>query len=137
MFVSTYLYKYGTVAGGIHEYTKGWGKSITGPLYIEISFYFRVGQAGAKSHQDIQLSGENILDEHCILEHTPGMLLTLFIGLNLRGPWSTSYNVNKRSCLRWFLFSVGVVKIIPCENSRTFVNGKLVTESAVLRSGVC
>lgn len=35
--------------------------------------YFRVGQAGAKSHQDIQLSGENILDEHCVLEHTPGM----------------------------------------------------------------
>ncbi|KAL9988201.1 hypothetical protein ACROYT_G002617, partial [Oculina patagonica] len=29
----------------------------------------------------------------------------------------------------------GVVKIIPCENSRTFVNGKLVTESTVLRSG--
>ena len=35
--------------------------------------YFRVGQSGAKSHQDIQLSGENILDEHCVLEHTPGM----------------------------------------------------------------
>ena len=26
----------------------------------------------AKSHQDIQLSGENILDEHCVLEHTQG-----------------------------------------------------------------
>ena len=35
------------------------------------------------------------------------------------------------------LFSVGVVKISPCENSRTFVNGKLVTESTVLRSGEC
>ena len=35
------------------------------------------------------------------------------------------------------LLSVGVVKIIPCENSRTFVNGKLVTESTVLRSGEC
>ena len=32
----------------------------------------RVGQAEAKSHQDIQLSGENILEEHCLLEHTPG-----------------------------------------------------------------
>ena len=35
------------------------------------------------------------------------------------------------------LLSVGVVKISPCENSRTFVNGKLVTESTVLRSGEC
>lgn len=76
------------------------------PLMSECLLYYikngvtRVGQAGAKSHQDIQLSGENILDEHCLLEHTPG-----------------------------------VVKIIPCENSRTFVNGKLVTESTVLRSG--
>ena len=33
------------------------------------------------------------------------------------------------------LFIAGVVKIIPCENSRTFVNGKLITESTVLRSG--
>lgn len=30
---------------------------------------------------------------------------------------------------------LGLVKIIPCKNSRTFVNGKLVTESTVLRSG--
>ena len=36
-------------------------------------------------------------------------------------------------CLLSFL--LGVVKIIPCENSRTFVNGKLVIESTVLRSG--
>lgn len=35
------------------------------------------------------------------------------------------------------LLSVGVVKISPCENSRTFVNGKLVTECTVLRSGEC
>ena len=35
------------------------------------------------------------------------------------------------------LFPLGVAKIIPCENSRTFVNGKLVTESTVLRSGKC
>lgn len=39
--------------------------------------------------------------------------------------------------LSFVLLSVGVVKIIPCENSRTFVNGKLVTESTVLRSGEC
>ncbi|XP_078380660.1 kinesin-like protein unc-104 isoform X2 [Oculina patagonica] len=76
------------------------------PLMSECLLYYvkdgvtRVGQARAKSHQDIQLSGENILDEHCLLEHIQG-----------------------------------VVKIIPCENSRTFVNGKLVTESTVLRSG--
>lgn len=76
------------------------------PLMSECLLYYikdgitRVGQAMAKSHQDIQLSGENILDEHCVLEHTQG-----------------------------------VVKIIPCENSRTFVNGKLITESTVLRSG--
>ncbi|XP_067055819.1 kinesin-like protein unc-104 isoform X3 [Acropora muricata] len=76
------------------------------PLMSECLLYYvkegftRVGQAGAKSHQDIQLSGENILDEHCVLEHTPGL-----------------------------------VKIIPCKNSRTFVNGKLVTEFTVLRSG--
>ena len=36
-----------------------------------------------------------------------------------------------------FYFSEGVVKIIPCENSRTFVNGRLVTEPTVLRSGKC
>ncbi|CAH3041179.1 unnamed protein product [Porites lobata] len=76
------------------------------PLMSECLLYYikdgitRVGQAAAKSHQDIQLSGENILNEHCLLEHTPG-----------------------------------VVKIIPCENSRTFVNGRLITESTVLRSG--
>ncbi|XP_068687799.1 kinesin-like protein unc-104 isoform X4 [Montipora foliosa] len=76
------------------------------PLMSECLLYYvkegitRVGQAGARSHQDIQLNGENILQEHCIFEHTPG-----------------------------------VVKIIPCENSHTYVNGKLVTESAVLKSG--
>lgn len=48
----------------------------------------------------------------------------------------TSHSVNKHLFML-FLFSVGVVKIVPCENSRTFVNGKLVTESTVLRSGLC
>ena len=39
---------------------------------LVLYFCCRVGQARAKSHQDIQLSGENILDEHCFLEHTQG-----------------------------------------------------------------
>ncbi|XP_031571306.1 kinesin-like protein unc-104 isoform X2 [Actinia tenebrosa] len=76
------------------------------PLMSECLLYYikdgitRVGSAQAQSHQDVQLSGTHILDEHCIFENTNN-----------------------------------VVKISPCENSRTFVNGKLISEITTLKSG--
>ncbi|KAK2553188.1 Kinesin-like protein KIF1C [Acropora cervicornis] len=54
----------------IAELNETWEEKLRKTEAIKLE---RVGQAGAKSHQDIQLSGENILDEHCVLEHTPGM----------------------------------------------------------------
>ncbi|KAK3749140.1 hypothetical protein QZH41_009819 [Actinostola sp. cb2023] len=76
------------------------------PLMSECLLYYikdgitRVGSSQAKSHQDVQLSGTHILDEHCVLE---------------------SFD--------------NVVKITPCESSRTFVNGKLIVEEKILISG--
>ncbi|XP_048586987.1 kinesin-like protein unc-104 isoform X2 [Nematostella vectensis] len=76
------------------------------PLMSECLLYYikdgvtKVGSAAASNHQDIQLSGTNILNEHCV-----------------------------------FNYEHDIVRIFPCEESQTFVNGKLITECTPLTSG--
>ena len=62
----------------------------------------RVGRPSANiaAHQDIQLSGAHILDEHCLFETKDG-----------------------------------VVTMIPCEGAQCYVNGRQITEPAVLKTG--
>ena len=42
-------------------------------LFLGCVTTIRVGQSGARSHQDIQLSGTNILKEHCVFECENGL----------------------------------------------------------------
>ncbi|XP_061097068.1 kinesin-like protein KIF1A [Conger conger] len=81
------------------------------PLMSECLLYYikdgitRVGREDAGRRQDIVLSGHFIQDEHCIFTSAMGPL------------------------------NEAVVILEPCEGSETYVNGKRVTESTVLRSG--
>ena len=53
------------------------------PLMSECLLYYikegtcRVGRRSSEVKQDIQLSGLNIQDEHCILENNGGMIITI------------------------------------------------------------
>ncbi|KAK9979529.1 hypothetical protein ABG768_012955 [Culter alburnus] len=81
------------------------------PLMSECLLYYikdgitKVGREDASSRQDIVLSGHFIKDEHCI--------------------FTSSTNASGE----------GTVVLEPCEGAETYVNGKRVTESTVLRSG--
>ncbi|KAJ8357000.1 hypothetical protein SKAU_G00197940 [Synaphobranchus kaupii] len=81
------------------------------PLMSECLLYYikdgitRVGREDAGRRQDIVLSGHFIKDEHCIFTSAMGPL------------------------------GEAAVVLEPCEGSETYVNGKRVTESTVLRSG--
>lgn len=70
----------------------------------------KVGQLG-----DIQLSGEYILDHHCIFINDKGLVLLLIIMM--------------------ISLLLGDVSIVPCESSMTFVNGQLITETHELLTG--
>ncbi|KAL3055159.1 hypothetical protein OYC64_017959 [Pagothenia borchgrevinki] len=81
------------------------------PLMSECLLYYikdgltKVGRENAKTRQDIVLSGHFIRDEHCTFTST-----TVPLG-------------------------EGCVIMEPCEGSETYVNGKRVSSSTVLRSG--
>ncbi|KAL4608344.1 kinesin-like protein KIF1A [Arapaima gigas] len=81
------------------------------PLMSECLLYYikdgitRVGREDASSRQDIVLSGHFIKDEHCTFTSTTGAT------------------------------GEATVVLEPCEGAETYVNGKRVTESTVLRSG--
>ncbi|XP_066565241.1 kinesin-like protein KIF1A isoform X7 [Amia ocellicauda] len=81
------------------------------PLMSECLLYYikdgitRVGREDASSRQDIVLSGHFIKDEHCTFTSTTNPLGEV------------------------------VVILEPCEGTETYVNGKRVTETTILRSG--
>uniref|UniRef100_A0A672YT97 plus-end-directed kinesin ATPase n=1 Tax=Sphaeramia orbicularis TaxID=375764 RepID=A0A672YT97_9TELE len=81
------------------------------PLMSECLLYYikdgitRVGRVDASSRQDIVLSGHFIKDEHCT--------------------FTSSSNATGETA----------VVLEPCEGAETYVNGKLVTEPTVLKSG--
>ncbi|XP_067385363.1 kinesin-like protein KIF1A isoform X2 [Channa argus] len=81
------------------------------PLMSECLLYYikdgitKVGRENAKTRQDIVLSGHFIKDEHCTFSSTTGPQ------------------------------GEGCVFLEPCEGAETYVNGKRVTSSIVLRSG--
>uniref|UniRef100_A0A8C4X886 plus-end-directed kinesin ATPase n=1 Tax=Erpetoichthys calabaricus TaxID=27687 RepID=A0A8C4X886_ERPCA len=81
------------------------------PLMSECLLYYikdgitRVGREDATRRQDIVLSGHFIKDEHCTFTSTSNSLGEV------------------------------VVVLEPCDGAETYVNGKTVTESTILRSG--
>uniref|UniRef100_A0A668AAQ2 plus-end-directed kinesin ATPase n=1 Tax=Myripristis murdjan TaxID=586833 RepID=A0A668AAQ2_9TELE len=81
------------------------------PLMSECLLYYikdgitRVGRVDASSRQDIVLSGHFIKDEHCTFTSAPGPI------------------------------GEAAVILEPCEGAETYVNGKLVTEPTLLKSG--
>ncbi|KAM3850251.1 kinesin-like protein KIF1A [Diretmus argenteus] len=81
------------------------------PLMSECLLYYikdgitRVGRVDASSRQDIVLSGHFIKDEHCTFTSSTGPM------------------------------GEAAVVLEPCEGAETYVNGKLVTEPTVLKSG--
>uniref|UniRef100_A0A665UQU0 plus-end-directed kinesin ATPase n=1 Tax=Echeneis naucrates TaxID=173247 RepID=A0A665UQU0_ECHNA len=81
------------------------------PLMSECLLYYikdgitKVGRENAKTRQDIVLSGHFIKDEHCTFSSTTGPQ------------------------------GEGCVILEPCEGAETYVNGKRVTSTTVLRSG--
>uniref|UniRef100_UPI00359018C2 kinesin-like protein KIF1B isoform X3 n=1 Tax=Myxine glutinosa TaxID=7769 RepID=UPI00359018C2 len=81
------------------------------PLMSECLLYYikdgvtRIGRECAECRQDIVLSGQNIMEEHCIFR-------------------SESAHIGEV-----------VVTLEPCDGAETYVNGKKVTEPMFLRSG--
>ena len=92
---------------------------------LELSY--RVGLPDAQVAQDIKLSGQQIREEHCILENKDGtehncrfMLFWLFY------QYCISIVVN---CL------TGVVTFAACPDALCYVNGRRVSEPIELQSG--